>query len=152
MGHSVRKFNWKRYCLALCDEFFDHFPPFDETLRHICRTWQQRYQSNTAKSANTSSAHSYTTSRRISSLLVGVWTSIMYGGPGPYITHVTQCSHRWYKDFITGSAKKWGPDVTRIFLYCTVYSPLKFLYSPAASSPQFTLYRMQILALEPTVI
>ena len=27
--HTVRKFNWVRYCLAKCDEIFGHFPPFD---------------------------------------------------------------------------------------------------------------------------
>ena len=32
---TVRKFYWRRYCLALCDEIFDHFPLLDETLRHI---------------------------------------------------------------------------------------------------------------------
>ena len=37
----VRKFNGRRYCLALCDEIFDHFPLFEETLRHIklCSTF-----------------------------------------------------------------------------------------------------------------
>ena len=32
---TVRQFNRWRYCLALCDEMFDHFPLFDEILRHI---------------------------------------------------------------------------------------------------------------------
>ena len=33
--HTVRKFNWWRYCWALCDEIFDHFPLLDETSLHI---------------------------------------------------------------------------------------------------------------------
>ena len=32
---TVWKFNWWRYCFALCDETFVHFSLFDETLRHI---------------------------------------------------------------------------------------------------------------------
>ena len=33
---TVRKFYWRRYCLALCDEIFNlNFPLLDETLRHI---------------------------------------------------------------------------------------------------------------------
>ena len=32
---TVRKFKGRRYCLALCDEIFYHFPLFEETLRHI---------------------------------------------------------------------------------------------------------------------
>ena len=47
--YTFRKFNWWRYCLALCDEMFAHFPLFDETLHHI-ELWNQ---SNTAKSAQT---------------------------------------------------------------------------------------------------
>ena len=35
--YTVRKFNWWRYCLALYDEIFYHFPLFDETLRYIER-------------------------------------------------------------------------------------------------------------------
>ena len=34
-GCTVRKYNCWRYCVAQCDEIFDHFPLFDETLRHI---------------------------------------------------------------------------------------------------------------------
>ena len=30
-----RKMNWWRYCLSLCDEIFDNFSLFDETLRYI---------------------------------------------------------------------------------------------------------------------
>ena len=33
--YTVRKFNRWRYCLTLCGEIFDHFPLFDETLRHM---------------------------------------------------------------------------------------------------------------------
>ena len=33
--HTVRKFSRWRYCLAVCDEIFDHFPLFDEILRLI---------------------------------------------------------------------------------------------------------------------
>ena len=33
--HTVKKLNCWRCCLALCDEMFDHFHLFDETLRHI---------------------------------------------------------------------------------------------------------------------
>ena len=32
--YTVRKFNWWRYCLAICDSIFDHFPLLDETVRH----------------------------------------------------------------------------------------------------------------------
>ena len=32
---TVRNFNCWRYLLALCDEVFEHFPLFDEMLRHI---------------------------------------------------------------------------------------------------------------------
>ena len=31
---TVNKFNLWRYCLARCDEIFDHFTLLDETLRH----------------------------------------------------------------------------------------------------------------------
>ena len=46
---TVRKFNWWRYCLALCDIMFDHFPLFDETLRHIelCNSVISHIQGNT---------------------------------------------------------------------------------------------------------
>ena len=37
----------------LCDEIFDQFHLFDETLRHIHRVLKQRHQSNTVKSATT---------------------------------------------------------------------------------------------------
>ena len=33
--YTVRKYNWWRYCLALCEEIFDNFPLFDETVRYI---------------------------------------------------------------------------------------------------------------------
>ena len=33
--YTVRKFNRWRFRSALCDEIFDHFPLFDDTLRHI---------------------------------------------------------------------------------------------------------------------
>ena len=33
---TVRKYNWWHFCLApLCDEIFDYFPLFDETLLYI---------------------------------------------------------------------------------------------------------------------
>ena len=49
---TVRKFNWWRYFLALCDQIFDHFPLFDCTLHHILPTaLQYRHQSHSAKSA-----------------------------------------------------------------------------------------------------
>ena len=32
---KFRTFIWWRYCLAVCDEIFDHFPLSDETLRPI---------------------------------------------------------------------------------------------------------------------
>ena len=35
MRRTFRKFTRWRYCLALCNEIFDHLPIFDETLRHI---------------------------------------------------------------------------------------------------------------------
>ena len=33
--YCSRTFNWRSYCLALCDECLDRFPLFDETLHHI---------------------------------------------------------------------------------------------------------------------
>ena len=42
---TVRKLNWWRYCLALCDEIFDNF---DETLSHIELALQLRHRSHTA--------------------------------------------------------------------------------------------------------
>ena len=33
--HTVRKFIWWRYCIALCDVIYDLFSLFDESLRHI---------------------------------------------------------------------------------------------------------------------
>ena len=46
---TVRKFNWWRYCLALCDIMFDHFHLFDETLQHIelCNSVISHIQGNT---------------------------------------------------------------------------------------------------------
>ena len=50
---TVRKLDWWRNCLALCDEMFCHYPLCDENLRHISRALQLRHQSNTAKSTST---------------------------------------------------------------------------------------------------
>ena len=48
---TVRKFNGRRYCLALCDKIFDHFPLFEETVRHIklCSTIISNIQRNPPK-------------------------------------------------------------------------------------------------------
>ena len=32
---TVRKLDWRRHCLALCEEKFYHYPLCDENLRHI---------------------------------------------------------------------------------------------------------------------
>ena len=49
--YTVRKVNWWRYCLDLCDEIFDHFPLFDETLRHkeLCKSVVSQLQLNPPK-------------------------------------------------------------------------------------------------------
>ena len=41
------------YCLALCDEKFDYFPLFDESLRHMELCNSVIDQIHTAKSAKT---------------------------------------------------------------------------------------------------
>ena len=51
--YTVRKCNWWRFCLALCDEIFDHFPLFDKTLRNI-ELCNSVISHKTAKSAKTS--------------------------------------------------------------------------------------------------
>ena len=49
--YPVRKLNQWRYCLALCDEIFDQFPLFDETLRSIelCKSGISKIQRNQPK-------------------------------------------------------------------------------------------------------
>ena len=49
--HTIRKFNYWPYCLALCDEIFHNFTLFDKTLRHIelCNSVISQIQRNPPK-------------------------------------------------------------------------------------------------------
>ena len=51
--YTVRKFNWCRYWLAVCDEILYPFPLFDYTLRHkeLCNSIISHIQRNTPKLA-----------------------------------------------------------------------------------------------------